>query len=89
MGGLRRRREMTVQAAYDVGELDSVQDIRRILKIAVLDVLGLENSISRARALAQLATVATGLLKEGELEERVKGLEEVVKQRTPGPGARR
>ena len=48
LGGLRRRREVAVSGAYDFAGLESVADIRRILEIAVLDTLGLENSIARA-----------------------------------------
>jgi hypothetical protein len=47
--GLRRRRERTVSGAYDFAGLATIESIRRILEIAVLDVLGLENSIARAR----------------------------------------
>ena len=44
LGGLRRRREVAVTGAYEFPGLQSVADIRRILEIAVLDTLGLENS---------------------------------------------
>lgn len=51
LGGLRRRREKTVSSAYAFAGLDSVQAIRRILEIATIDTLGLENSIVRSRTL--------------------------------------
>ena len=47
LGGLRRRREVAVSGAYDFVGLQSVGDIRRLLEVAVLDTLGLENRISR------------------------------------------
>ena len=47
LGGKRRRRESTVAAAYDLASLDDVEGIRRVLEIAVLDALQLENSIPR------------------------------------------
>jgi hypothetical protein len=75
LGGLRRRREKTLSGAYDFAGLDSVAAIRRIFEIAVLDALGLENSIARLRALISTAVAATNLLKVGELEERVAALE--------------
>ena len=75
LGGLRRRREVAVSGAYDFAGLESVGDIRRILEVAVLDTLGLENSIARARTLAYLAMTAIKLLETGELEERVAHLE--------------
>ena len=48
LGGLRRRREATVSGAYDFEGLGSVGHIRRLVEVAVLDTLGLENSIARA-----------------------------------------
>ncbi len=67
LGGLRRRREKTVAAAYELAGLGSVEDIRRVLEIAVLDALGLENSVARVRVLIACAAVATKLLEADEL----------------------
>ena len=75
LGGLRRRREVAVSGAYEFAGLESVADIRRILEVAVLDTLGLENSIARARTLAYLAMTAIKLLETGELEDRLAYLE--------------
>src|SRR5215207_1632010 len=80
LGGLRRKRELITKGAYEVEGLATVADIRRLVDIAVVDVLGLENSIARARALAQLAMVALKLLETGELEDRVRSLEAAVLQ---------
>ena len=78
LGGLRRRREVAVSGAYDFVGLQSVTDIRRLVEVAVLDTLGLENRISRARTLAYLATTAIKLLEVGELEQRLASLEAAV-----------
>jgi len=78
LGGLRRRREATVAGAYDFVDLQSVANIRRILEIAVLDTLGLENSIARSRTLAYLGMTAIKLLEVGELEQRLTSLESAV-----------
>ena len=75
LGGLRRRRERTVAGAYDLAGLGSVEAIRRLLEIAVLDALGLENSIARARVLISGALAAARLLETGELEARLAALE--------------
>ena len=75
LGGLRRRREVAVSGAYEFTGLESVADIRRILEVAVLDTLGLKNSIARARTLAYLAMTAIKLLETGELEDRLAYLE--------------
>jgi hypothetical protein len=75
LGGLRRRREKTVAGAYDFAGLGSIESIRRILEIATIDVLGLENSIVRARVLISAALAGAKLLETGELEDRLGALE--------------
>jgi hypothetical protein len=75
LGGLRRRREAAVSGAYDFDGLATVADIRRLLEVAAIDTLSLENSIARARTLAYLGLTAAKLLDAGELEERVAQLE--------------
>jgi len=83
LGGLRRRREKTVSGAYDFTGLGSVEAIRRILEIAILDSLGLDNSLARARVLIAGAQAATRLLETGELEARIAALETALESRRP------
>ena len=78
LGGLRRRREVAISGAFDFVGLETIGDIRRLLEVAVLDTLGLENSIARARTLAYLATTAIKLLEVGELEQRLASLEAAI-----------
>ena len=78
LGGLRRRREVAISGAFDFVGLETVGDIHRLLEVAVLDTLGLENSIARNRTLAYLATSAIKLLEVGELEQRLESLEPAV-----------
>ena len=78
LGGLRRRREMTVAGAFGFEGLDSVVDIRRLLIIAAVDTLSLDNSFARSRILVAVALAANKLLETGELEERLAALEEAV-----------
>ena len=85
LGGLRRRREKTVSGAYDFNGLNSVEDIRRLLEIAAVDTLGLDNGIARVRALVQIATAAAKLLETGELEARIALLEAAVEGKRPDP----
>lgn len=91
LGGLRRRREKTVSGAYDFTGLNSIEEIRRLLDIAAVDTLGLENGIARSRVLVQVALAAAKLLETGELEARVELLEAVVGAKrpdsTPGGGS--
>jgi hypothetical protein len=72
LGGLRRRREATVAAAYDFDGLASPQQIRRLLEVAALDTLGLENNLNRSRTLAYIGQTAARLLQVGELDEQVR-----------------
>lgn len=83
LGGLRRRREKTVSGAYDFTGLDSVESIRRLLEIATVDALGLDNSIARSRLLIQAALAGAKLLELGELEDRVDRLEAAIRSRRP------
>jgi hypothetical protein len=85
LGGLRRRREKTVSGAYDFTGLGSVEAIRRILEIAIVDALGLDNSVARARVLIAGAQAATKLLETGELEARIAALESALGPGRPPP----
>jgi hypothetical protein len=71
-----------VSGAYDFAGLGSVESIRRILEIATLDALGLDNSIARARVLIAAAMAAAKLLETGELADRMAALEATVGQRS-------
>ena len=86
LGGLRRRREKTLSTAYDFEGLNDVHQIRRLLEIAALDTLGLENSVARSRTIASIALAALKALEVAEFEERVDALEEAVKQTRSGRG---
>jgi hypothetical protein len=78
LGGLRRKREATVSGAYDFEGVDTISDIRRIIEIAIVDTLAMENSLSRNRTLAYLVMVALKALEIGDLEERITVLEQAV-----------
>lgn len=83
LGGLRRKREGTVSAAYDFEGLETIPQIRRMVEVAAVDTLTLENSIQRNRTLGQLAQVAVMLLEKGEHEERIEAIESVLGPRLP------
>jgi hypothetical protein len=57
--------------------------VRRLVWIAALDGLSLENSIARSRLLVAAAQTAAKLLEVGEFEERLKALENTVQPRVP------
>ena len=75
LGGMRRKREGTLQAAYDLGNLATVEGLQRILEIAVMDAIGLDNSIPRMRALIAAVLAGAKLLEIGEQEERLAAVE--------------
>ena len=85
LGGLRRRRERTVAGAYEFAGLGKVADIRRLLEVAVIDTLSLENSVARSRTLAYLGQTALKCLEVGELEDRLALLEAAVRRRELPP----
>jgi hypothetical protein len=89
LGGLRRRKEKITSDAYDFEGLSDVGQVRRLLEIAALDALGLENSVARSRTLAYLAQVSVKLLEVGELAERIDALERLVAPRLDKAGRRR
>ncbi len=76
MGGLRSRRESTVAGAYELEGIDTVVGLRRVLEIAILDSLGLDNGIARARTLGYLVGVSLKALELGDLEDRIAVLEQ-------------
>ncbi len=88
IGGSRRKRERTVAVAYDFEGLTTVESVRRLIEIAVVDTLSMENSINRNRTLAYLAQGAIKLLQEGEHEERIQSLEATLKPRLIKGGRR-
>jgi hypothetical protein len=77
---MRRGRERTLAVAYDLTGLGSIEAIRRIVEIALFDVLDLENSIARARVLISGALAAAKLLETGELADRIAALEGALAQ---------
>ena len=83
LGGLRRKRERTIAAAYDFTGLGSTDAIARLLEIAATDALYLENSVARGRLLISAGLAALRLLEVGELEARLAVLEQAVTK--PGP----
>jgi hypothetical protein len=86
LGGLRRKREGTVAAAFDFEGLETIPQIRRMVEVAALDALSIENSLARVRALGYLEQVAVMLLEKGEHEERLDAIESVLGPRLPQRG---
>ena len=87
-GGQRRRREKVIAITYDFEGLHTVDAIRRLVEVAALDTLGLENGVNRNRTLGSLAQTAAKLLETGELEARLEALESVLEPRLKQAGGR-
>ena len=75
LGGQRRRREGIISNAFDFEGLADITSIRRLLEVAVVDTLQLENSVARSRTLAAIAQSASKLVEAGEMDARVTALE--------------
>src|ERR1035437_3421970 len=86
LGGQRRKREVTIRGAYDIEGLGSIAEIRRVVEVAVTDLLGLENSVPRARSLLSAAQTAAKLLEVGELEDRLAAIENAMGPRLKAVG---
>src|SRR5688572_22660160 len=67
LGGQRRRREKITEGAYDLEGIETPAEIRRVLEIAIVDALSLENSVNRSRVLIAGAQAAARLLEVGEM----------------------
>jgi hypothetical protein len=89
LGGQRRRREKITEGAYDLEGLDTVPGIRRLLQVALLDTLGLENSVARSRTLIAGTLAAAKLLEVGEQEDRLAAIEAALGPRAVRPESRR
>ena len=89
LGGMRRRREGAVAGAYEFDGLGSAADLRRMLEIAAVDALALENSIARVRAITAIVQVGARLLEVSELEERVRAIEATLQPSVERNRARR
>ena len=88
LGGLRRRREETLEGAYDLHEgFRSVDGILRFAEIAALDLLGLDTSVARSNAMFRGALVAAKLLEVGDLAQRLATVEATLAARQPDPSS--
>ena len=75
LGGQRRRREKITEGAYDLEGMASIASLRRLLEVAMLDALSLENSVARSRVIVSGVQVGARLLEVGEMEERLASVE--------------
>ncbi len=81
MGGLNRRREASLSTIYDLDNIQSVQGLWRLVQIAALATLSLENGVARNRTLLAAVASGTKLLEVGDHEERLVEIEAVLGHR--------
>jgi hypothetical protein len=89
LGGQRRKREVTIFAAHDFENLESIAGIRRVLEIVVADLLAKEGTVPRDRALISAAQVAITLLEKGEHADQLEDLLSVLRSRPQEKGKNR
>ena len=76
LGGLRR--EGTIEGAYELEDLSTIRGLLRVLTVATVDLLSLENSVQRNRALLGCVVAGARLLEVGEMAERLQAIESVL-----------
>jgi hypothetical protein len=81
IGGHRRKRDQVIQVTYDLGDLNSLEGLLRLLDVAALDALGLENSLARSKVLVSIVRAGATLLPLGELDQRLTELERIQNRR--------
>lgn len=78
LGGQRRKREVTLLGAYELEAVNTTSGIYRVLEIAILETLAMENTIARNRTLGYLIQVVLKAMEDADREERLAALEQVV-----------
>jgi hypothetical protein len=81
-GGAARAREHALRHVYQIDEaLDSHEKIRRLVELATTELLSLENSVGRNRAILAAAGEATKLLAIGELAAKLERVRSILEPR--------
>lgn len=83
-GGVKRAREQSLKAIFDYYGVETIGDLKRVHDIATTELLALENSVARNRAL--LSSVDTGLklIEMGKLAREIEEIRQVVGPRLEG-----
>ena len=89
LGGLRRRREGTLQGAYDLQGLTSIEDYYRLLEVVGYEALTLDNTVARGRLLLGVIQAGIKLREVGDLEERLAAVEAALGPRVVSQTRRR
>jgi hypothetical protein len=82
-GGLATKQPHYADAEVLPSEVRKIEDVFMILNYALIETVGLDNSINRGRLLVSIAHGFIEALKVGELEKRLESLEIALKSRKP------
>jgi hypothetical protein len=74
-----------VATVYDLDDVTSDEGTKRLMQIAVTDLLGLDNNLNRARALLYAVQTSIKVRETGDLAERLAAVEAVVKRQGGAP----
>jgi hypothetical protein len=80
-GGAARAREHALRHVYQIETLDGHERILRLVDLATTELLSLENSVARNRALLGAASTAASLLQIGTLAENLERIRAVLEPR--------
>jgi hypothetical protein len=83
--GQRRRKEATLGTLYDLDDATSFAGIRRLAQIAVADLLSLDSSLNKARAMLYAVQTLLKVHEAGDLADRVQALEGIVARQGHAP----
>jgi len=75
LGGLRRRKETTLAIAYEVTGIRTNEELERLLTVAAMETLALDNTPARSRVLTEIVRTALKVRESAQLEERIAALE--------------
>lgn len=77
VAGQRRRKEATVATIYDVFDVTSDEGTKRLMQIAVTDLLAMESSLPRAKAIISAVQAGIKVREAGDVAARLEKLEAI------------
>ena len=80
-GGTAHPREQALRYIYGIEPLETYQRIQRLVDFATTELLALENSVARNRALLSAAGTAMSLISVGYLAEKFERIRSVLEPR--------
>jgi hypothetical protein len=84
LGGSQRKKEATISVIFDYEGSGNVEQISRLVDIAISETLMLPNTVSRNRTLAYLAQTAVKLLEMGKFADQLAALKATLEPRMEG-----